>query len=375
MTRIAHCIHGLDLGGAQQVVRHVVQGSARAGFAHLVYSPVGGVFAGEVAAAGAAVHVLPRRLPKLDPGWVLTLARRMREDGVELVHTHLFGDSLHGYLAARRAGGLPVVMTLHNVAGFHSRLQRLGYRWLLPRVARAVACTEAVRRSFVAELGGRPAALETIANGIAAAPAGGGEREAAAGPGGEPLIAGIGRLVEQKGFVHLIDALARLRRDGLAARLLLLGEGPLRADLEARAAAAGVADRVSLPGFRADVQGLLATVDVVAFSSLDEGLPMALLEAMAAARCVVATDVGGVGDAVRHEREGLLVPPRDPASLAAALARVLRDGELRRRLGAAAERRFRERFTAERMAEAYARLYREVLAGRGAAPLRAAGNA
>lgn len=373
MTRIAHCIHGLDLGGAQQVVKHLVRGCGRAGFSSVVYSPVGGVFADEVADAGAVVHVLPRRFPKLDPGWVRTLARQMRDDGIELVHTHLFGDSLHGYLAARSAGQLPVVTTLHAVAGFHSRVQRLGYRWLLPRVARAVACSDAVRRSFVADLAGRPATVDVIANGIALPSP---EHAAAAaidvGGGRAVVVAGIGRLVPEKDFASLIDAVALLWKEGLPIRLLLLGEGPLRGALEARAAAAGVAEWVSLPGFRPDVQELLRTIDVVAFSSLDEGLPMALLEAMAAARCVVATDVGGIGGAARHDQEALLVPPRDPAALAGALRRVIRDPALRRRLGAAAERRVRECFTAERMVDAYMRLYRDVLAARRDVPRRAA---
>jgi glycosyltransferase involved in cell wall biosynthesis len=377
MTRVAHCIHGLDLGGAQQVVKNLVRGGARAGFSSVVYSPEGGVFAQEIADAGAAVHVVPRRLAKFDPAWVGSLARRMREDGVDLVHTHLFGDCLHGYLAARRAGNLPVVMTLHNVAKFHTGVQRLGYRWLLPRVARTVACSEAVRTSFAAEAGGRPIRLVTIANGIALDADAAREDGERTPPGtvSVPLVAGIGRLVEQKGFSFLIDAVARLWREGTPARLVLLGDGELREELRAQAAAAGVSEWVSLPGFRADVRALLPEIDVVAFSSLDEGLPIALLEAMAAARCVVSTDVGGIGDAVRHEQEALLVPPRDVAALAEALGRVLRDAALRRRLGAAAERRVRECYGAERMVDGYVRLYRDVLAERGDEPLRAAGGA
>ena len=340
-----------------------------------MYSPVGGVFADEVAGAGAVVRVLPRRFPKFDPGWVRTLAGHMRQDDVELVHTHLFGDSLHGYLAARSAGQLPVVTTLHAVAGFHSRVQRLGYRWLLPRVARAVACSDAVRRSFVAELGGRPAALELIPNGVALPSPERGAPVELGGERGALVVAGIGRLVPEKNFASLIDAVALLWKERLPVRLLLLGDGPLRGQLEARAAASGIAEWVTLPGFRPDVPALLRTIDVVAFSSFDEGLPMALLEAMAAGRCVVATDVGGIPGAVRNEQEALLVPPRDVSALAGALRRVLHDGALRQRLGAAAERRVRECFTAERMVDAYVRLYRDVLAERRGAPRRAANDA
>src|SRR5205807_2396827 len=139
--------HGLGLGGAQEVIRQIVAGR-RGDFTYYVYTCEGGSLLGRLESAGARVRVLPRRLPKLDPGWVARLARAMRGDGIEIVHTHLFGDSLHGYLAAQAAGGLPVVMTLHSERALSTRLQQAGYRWLLRRAAQVVACGNSVRGSF-----------------------------------------------------------------------------------------------------------------------------------------------------------------------------------------------------------------------------------
>ena len=102
--RIAHCIHGLGVGGAQQVVREITAGSDRSEFRYFVYCCVDGDTRPRIEETGATVRVLPRRLSKIDPAWVRGLARAMREDHVDLVHTHLFGDSLHGYLAARASG-------------------------------------------------------------------------------------------------------------------------------------------------------------------------------------------------------------------------------------------------------------------------------
>lgn len=363
MIRIAHGIHGLDLGGAQQVVKHIVRETG-ARFEHVVYAPVGGVFEKELREVGATVRIVPRRVPKVDPVWIVRLAGALGADRPALLHTHLFGDSLHGYLASRLLGGIPVVMTLHNVAGFHSRLQRVGYRWLLRRVDRVVACSEAVRRSFEEGEGGSGSGIETVPNGVdeeQEAPDRLAARHALGVDDDAILLGGIGRLVEQKGFADLISALALVATDRQDVQLVLLGDGPLRESLRARAVQEGVGDRVRFAGFRSAVRALLAAFDVIVFSSLDEGLPMALLEAMAAGRCIIATNVGGVGEAIRDGREGVLVPPRNPSVLAAALRSVVGDPELRARLGEAARRRCLEEFTARRMADRYASIYTELL--------------
>src|SRR5262245_42007114 len=203
--RIAHCIHGLGLGGAQQVVKHIVRGTA-ARFAHLVYAPEGGVFEETLREAGATVRIIPRHVPKFDPVWMWQLARTMRDDRPDLVHTHLFGDSLHGYLASHLAGGIPTVMTLHNVERFHSGLQRAGYGWLLRRVQRAVACSEAVRRSFLDELDGTAVTIETILNGVEAKTCAvdrAAARAALGYPGAGLIAGGLGTLVVQKGLADL----------------------------------------------------------------------------------------------------------------------------------------------------------------------------
>jgi glycosyltransferase involved in cell wall biosynthesis len=367
-VRVAHCVHGLGLGGAQKVIASLVRGTDPAAFRHVVYSCDDGIHREEIEAAGALVRIIPRRVPKLDPSWVLTLARAMRADRIEVVHAHLFGDSLHGYLASRAAGRPPVVLTLHIGVEGCTGLQRRGYAWLLARCARAIACSDAVARSFAPLLAtGR--AMQVIANGIETLPAAAPpaperaalRRSLGAGPD-EVLFAVIGRLAEQKGHRYLLAAFAALVREhGVAARLLVLGEGELRERLERQAAEADIADRVLFAGLRSDVPALLPAVDTVVFSSLFEGLPVALLEAMAAGRCIVATDVPGIVEAVRPEREAVIVPIGDARGLAAGLLRVVRTPGLAARLGDAARARFLAEFTAERMVARYAAVYEDVL--------------
>ena len=370
---VAHCIHGLGLGGAQQIIKLIVRGRTGEQFRHMVYSCEDGMFRDEIEKAGATVRIISRRLPKLDPLWAIALARAMRADGIDVVHTHLFGDSLHGYLAARAASNLPVVMTLHIGAEGQTRLQRLGYRWLLQRCTRNIACTESVRESWRAH---SAAAIETIPNAIETPAASLVDMHRIAGIrqglGIDPtttVIGAVGRLVEQKGLDNLIRAFADLARSGTTAvALVIVGDGPLRAELEGLARSERVAERVKFAGLRSDIPQLLHAVDIVAFGSKFEGLPMALLESMAAARCIVATDAPGILDAVTPGQEALIAPRGDVSRLSAALREAVADPALRQRLGDAARRRFLRDFTAERMVERYEAVYREVCGRRSAVP-------
>jgi glycosyltransferase involved in cell wall biosynthesis len=163
----------------------------------------------------------------------------------------------------------------------------------------------------------------------------------------------------------LLAALARLAEEGLRPALWIAGQGPARPALEKLARELRLEDRVRFLGQRSDVADLLSACDVFILPSRHEGLGVAALEAMAAGRPIVATRVGGLAEAVVHERTGLLVPPEDPAALATALARLLRDPALRARLGAEGPARIAEGFRADDLVEAYERLYGEVLAEAG----------
>ncbi len=368
--RIAHSIHGLGLGGAQKVVASIVRGRSDDAGSYFIYSCNDGVHRQEIEQAGATVRIIPRHVPKLDPLWVARLARAMRRDRIDLVHCHLFGDSLHGYLAARLAGRLPVVMTLHIGPEGLRGLQPIGYRWLLRRAERVVSCSDAVGVAF-ADAGLAPGVdIVSIPNGLEAPASERPDRDRIEALrrdfGATPetvLFAVIGRLEAQKGHRDLIAAFARLCRSASSdVRLLVLGTGPLASELEDQAHRLEISQHIVFAGFRSDIPELLPVIDVVVFSSLFEGLPVALLEAMAAGRCIVTTDVPGIVEAVRDGREALVAPRGDPDRLAAAMARAGGDPELRARLAGAARERFRARYTAAAMVRGYERHYRELLA-------------
>jgi glycosyltransferase involved in cell wall biosynthesis len=180
-----------------------------------------------------------------------------------------------------------------------------------------------------------------------------------------PVIGTLARLHEQKGHSYLLDAVAQLRREIPDVKALVVGDGELRPSLEQRTQALRLSDSVIFTGTRRDVPEILALLDVFVLPSLWEGLPIALLEAMAAGLPVVATRVGGVPEVVVDGETGLLVPPRDPDALSEAILTLLQDPDLRQKMGQAGQERVREYFSVERMVEETEALYERLLAEKG----------
>jgi glycosyltransferase involved in cell wall biosynthesis len=178
-----------------------------------------------------------------------------------------------------------------------------------------------------------------------------------------PLIGIVARLVPIKRHDDFLDAAARLQTRWPDARFLIVGDGERRAPLEAAARRHGLADRVTFLGWRRDLDRIYADLDVVVLTSANEGSPVSLIEAMAAARPVVATRVGGVPDLVEHGVNGLLVPPGDPPAVADAITTLLADADRRRAMGNAGRKRVRDAHGVDRLVADVDRLYSELVEG------------
>jgi len=176
-----------------------------------------------------------------------------------------------------------------------------------------------------------------------------------------PVIGAIGRLVWQKGFEYLIEAMPEILQDIPQAKLLLVGEGPLRHELEGLARELNVYTRVIFAGFRSDIQDLLSIIDILSVPSLLEGFPMITLEAMAMAKPIVATQIEGIVEQISDSDEGILVPSKDTEALASAILRLIKDRELRNRLGAAARSKIERYFSIEKVVKETEKVYLSLL--------------
>jgi glycosyltransferase involved in cell wall biosynthesis len=375
---VLHLIESLGRGGAETVLAATLREMERGRHASTV-AYLGGVADLRETIESLGYPVIDLRLHRPDdPRGVARVRQILTTGAVDLVHAHLYFPGLHAKLAGWLTG-VPVVCSLHNLmyepeiridnarfTPWKQQVLRTGDR-ISDRLARPqlVAVSEAVRQSVVRRLGVDPSRVVTIPDGIdlkAFTPASADERAVARrqlclAPDAE-VVTIVGRLVTLKGHATLLEAVARLRTARSRVRLLVAGRGPLEADLRDRATRLGIADVVSFLGARGDVRCLLAASDVLAAPSLSEGFGLAVVEAMAAGLPCVAARTGGLAEIVDDGDSGFLVPPRDAASLGEALARLLSDVPLRRRLGergrAVAEERYDVRTTARRLGELYA---------------------
>ncbi len=360
--RVLHLIQNLNYGGMERLLADLVNRlDADAFESHVMALQYVGRFGAE-AAGGARVRLGPKQAPT-SLLWPRRLARAIREIAPDVVHTHS-GVWIKGARAARAAGVPRVVHTEHGRHVPDPWLARALDRAASRRTDVVVAVSDALARTLVRDVGVDEAIVRVVRNGVAARarlPSRGAPlRERLAIPGNAPAVASVGRLETVKGYDLLLGAFARVAQAGGAPSpvLVVAGDGSLRGELERRARELGIAEAVRLPGWIDDVAELLAEADVFALASHSEGTSISLLEAMAAGRCPVVTDVGGNADVLGPELAHRLVPPGDEEALARGLRAALEAGAARARDGAAAARRAEEVFGLDRMAARYAEIYR-----------------
>jgi len=314
--------------------------------------------------AGVRVVVLPMR-SRLEPQGLRTLARWMREERVDLVHSHMYRSNVPATIAARMAGVRVMLCQVHNIATWETWRQRWMDRLLMRWRTAMIAVSEEVKRDVVANLRCLPERVRVLYNGIdleeygAARPDADLRRQLGV-PDGRRLVVVLARLVPQKGHQRLLRALEGVKRELPPTHVLLVGEGKMRDALERELVARRLNDVVTLTGHRDDVAQILALADVSVLASDREGFSNALIESLAAGVPVVATNVGGNREAIVDGECGLLVEPHDIEGLGQALRRLLTDEPLRLRMAQAARERAR-RFGLDEMVEETRRLYRELL--------------
>ena len=289
----------------------------------------------------------------------LRLVSLVREFRPDVIHGYLFGPNLFAAAAGRLCGVPVVAIAKRNVDAFETPRQIAVQRRAHALATHVTAVSEQVAESSVA-LGVPRERITVIPNGVDVARFDGADAEPArAGalglPAARPRFGAVGCLAPRKDYGTLLRALAILAGQGRAFSCAIVGDGPDREPMERLTAELGLADRVAFLGERGDVDALLPAFDVFTLSSREEGIPNALLEAMAAGRPCVVTRVGGNAEVLDDGRTGWLVPPEHPTALAEALAATLDDPAEARRRGDAA----RAAMLAERSIDAMVRRHED----------------
>ena len=376
-VRVLEMIDRPFLGGGQTTVLTLARGLDRERFEALVASEPGGPMIDELASAG--VRHVPIKLDKAAGiSGIRDLASVLRENAVDVLHTHGGIAGFYGRLAARKAGTPVVVHTVHGIHYLHYRNPAACRAFILLE-RRLSRTTDAVIFVSVADMERAarlrlacPPKARLIRNGVPPVETGRLREPAAVraelGATDRPLVVAISRLHRQKGVSHLLRAVPFVRREVPQARFVVAGGGPLTERLGDLVGDLKLEDSVALLGERRDALDILAAADLFVLPSLWEGLPYVLVEAAALGKPIVATDIDGIREVISSGANGLLVRPKDPAALASALIFLLKDKAFAAGLGEAARKDIPPRFSLESMIAETEALYLEVLSAKSKWP-------
>jgi glycosyltransferase involved in cell wall biosynthesis len=366
-------------GGEQQVL-YLLRGLRAAGVEQELLCQPDGVLAARAREQGVAVW--PRRMRgEVDLPAALAIAGRIRARRFDIVHMHTSHAHTLGVLGAVLSGRpRPVTVVARRVDfSIHKRpvldFSRQKYTWGVDRI---LCVSETIRRVLIAD--GLPEALLGVVHSgidlsrLDAVPDRALDYRREFGvPRDGPLILNVAHCADHKGQRYLVAAAPALLAHHPGARIVIAGEGELLPALQAQAAELGLAERVLFPGFRTDVPALLRACDLFCFPSHLEGLGTSVLDALARGCPIVSTTAGGIPEMIVRGVHGLLVPPRDPAALAAGMLWMLEHPAEARAMGAAGRQRVERDFTCERTAQRTLAEYGRLLAARRGAGEAGAG--
>ncbi|HWQ28590.1 MAG TPA: glycosyltransferase [Dehalococcoidia bacterium] len=369
-ARVLWLIKGLGLGGAERLLTLAARHVDRSRFAYeaAYFLPWKDALVGELEGLGIRTTCLRHTRP-FDLRVVPRVAAFLRERRIDVLHCHLPYTGVVGRLAARLAGVPCVVYTEHNVQQRYHVVTRLANQTTVRLADLTIAVSDEIRDSLLRSPLTRGADVRTIQNGVDAdaleeAAAAGGVREEFGIPRDRLIVGVVSVFRAQKRLDLWLRTAAAIALAEPRSVFMVVGDGPGAPELRALAGELGLDGRVIFTGLRHDAPRLIAAFDVFMMSSIYEGLPVAVLEAMALGRPVVSTSVGGLPDVIEDRHSGLLVAPDDRAALAQRVLDLLADPAERRRLGDAARARVRQRFSIQTMVRATEDIYEQVLASR-----------
>ncbi len=367
---VFHFIGSLHVGGAEEQLVSLVTQFGKEKFRIIVgtMQPGGGLM-DRLAEAGIENVCLNFRVRSCVQ-FVFRMAALLKREKVDVLHMHMYYASRYGRLAGILAGVPAMVCTDHGHDPWKNWWHLAFDRYLAKRTSLRIGVAQDIADTIMRRENLPTEKIAVVPNGVdterfKVSPE---ERAHVRTELGiaddELLVGGIGRLADMKAFHILIEAVSIARGKVPKIRLVLVGDGPLRGQLEQRAADLGIADRVTFTGIRYDIPAVLAAFDIFAMSSEREGMPISLLEAMSAGKPIVATRVGGIPEAVTDHVEGLLVNSGSPQAMADAIVEIASDPGLAAKLGQRASERAAADYSVAATARKLEQLYCTLLAKR-----------
>ncbi len=362
-VKLAQITHDLAIGGLQQVVVNICRTIDREKFDVIVICLRNlGEFVPEIERMGIKVRLVPQKQNGTDYFSFLKLASILKEEEVEVIHTHNTQPFFDGTIAGLLAGVRTIIHTDH-ARNFPDKRRYMFAEWLVSHFAYKIVgvsdhtCHNLVHYEKIPEN-----KIITIMNGIDLTrykiEIDQQRKRMELGLNGKGPIIGLAvRLVEAKGIRYLLQAMKDVIPLFPDITLLIAGDGPLQDELKKMSVDLGIERRVLFTGPRLDIPELMKLFDIYVLPSVSEGLPMVLLEAMAAGCPIIATEVGGVPKAVHHGENGSLVRPGNPKALSSEIVRLLSNKDVRERYSENGVRLAQEKFSAEAMTRSYEKLY------------------
>jgi glycosyltransferase involved in cell wall biosynthesis len=368
---ILHIISTLHVGGVENQLALILGKYDRRKLSPLVCSLADkGEIGREIEESG--IEVIPLKKLGHQFNWTIVrdIYRLIKTRDVKIVRTHQYHANLYGRLAAWLAKVPCIVASVHNVYTQDKKLhRRIINRFLSGFTDRVVAVSETVKRDIVKYDGLRADKVTVIYNGIDAQRffniSGNSIRANLGIPLEAHVVGTVGRLTIQKGQRYLIDAVAMLKEKFPQIALLIVGDGPMRDDLQNRAKTLGIDKNAIFLWTRRDIPQLLSAMDIFVLPSLWEGLGTALIEAMASGKAVIATDIAPFREIINSEKVGILVPVKDRRAIASSVELLLNNKALAQTLAECAKERSFSNFSMDITTNRYVGLFENILSGKG----------
>jgi len=369
-VNILHLIGTTESGGAENVLLTLAASLNKRRYNSLVALLGQGKLHAWLKGNGIAVEVLDfseRYYSHINmPLFISNLCHFIKKRRINLVHSHLFGMNLYGCLATRLSG-IPMIATVHDKYYVLEKGRRsFGYKVIGTLCSKLVAVSYDIKDAIQNCTNLKADRIMVIHNGVDLGKYTGytdikSKKRELGLPPSVPIVGTVGELSPVKGHKYLLKAAAIVLKGSPHVKFLIVGDGHLRKNLESQCKELGIEQSVILLGFRNDVAELLKIMNIFTLTSISEGLSLAILEAMAAGKPVVATDVGGNSEIIVDDETGFLVPPRNPDAIASKIMLLLENEEIARDMGKRAQKRVEERFSLERMVKTYEELYERCL--------------